>query len=232
MFIFMNLLKGVWLLLEMLRKKVARWWFQICFYFHPSLGKRLKPPTRLVCGHQTCWIEVFGWKAESTTWFHYICWIEAIGWRNQSSLEGVVHGVWMKVWRKRSIIWREAANQRKLFPIDFSKRQEQAWCWCKFIWIDLLQSKKTCFFFLAWQRPFRTSQRSRSEQWRKLISYRSYLLIDQTCKQLQWLWAAVALHCRKVFLYNQPAIISLLQNIYQTRRSAWSEEKIYYLYNI
>lgn len=179
-------------------------------------GKRFFPLGRLVCGHQTCWIEVSGWKTESTPWCHHIRRIQTVGCRDLASLEGVVHGVWMKV----EILWREAANFWKVVSNrQFKEGNNKG---CKLIWIDLL-------WIFFWQRPFRTSQRSRSEHWRKLISYRSYLLIDQTRTQLQWLCAAVALHCRKVLLYNQPAIISLLQHIYQTRRSAWSENKIYYL---
>lgn len=129
--------------------------------------------------------------------------------------------LYMEFGWKWKILWREAGNQRKLLLIDNLKEgNNKGLMWCKLIWLDLLW----IFFFGSAQN--RTSQRSRSEHWRKLSSYRSYLLIDQTRTQLQWLCAAVALHCRKVLLYSQPAIISLLQHIYQTRRSAWSENKI------
>lgn len=189
----------------------TRWRCGIYVFF--SLG-------RLVCGHQTCWIEVSGWKTESTPWCHHIRGIKTVGWRDQSSLEGVVHGVWMKV---KNPLKRSCQSEKVVSNRHFKEGNNKGLMWCKLIWIDLLW----IVFFGSAQN--RTSQRSRSEHWRKLISYRSYLLINQTRTQLQWLCAAVALHCRKVLLYSQPAIISLLQYIYQTRRSAWSESKIYYL---
>ena len=135
--------------------------------------------------------------------------------------------LYMEFGWKWKILWREAANQRKLLLIDnLKKATTKDWC-------DVNWSELTCFglFFLAAPKiaPAKEAGVNISEHWRKLISYRSYLLMDQTCKQLQWLCAAVALHCRKVLLYSQPAIIYLLQYIYQTRRSAWSESKIYNL---
>lgn len=77
---------------------------------------------RLVCGHQTCWIEVSGWKTESTPWCHHIPRIKTVGWRDQSSLEGVVHGVWMKVKNPLKRSWK---SEKVVTNRQFERRQQQ-----------------------------------------------------------------------------------------------------------